>query len=232
MEYCHAPSLHHSIAPPLHRNPSPARWPGGLLIGAGLLALTMTGCGPSSDKTAKQSATNAAAPRVLAKTNRAPRLRPGVRTNLPPAAGASRCARTNCRARRRQGCATWRQGARPMPPAVARAGARHKRRPGRWREGRDCRNHTQSANQPRVLPGRRRRVRLPVSGRGAGRQAVEGKGREGRQSGATGDSGRGRGQAGQAKGGKSQPSIPATCSRSAPRHGSFGNSTPGAGGLC
>jgi hypothetical protein len=47
----------------------------------------MTGCGPSSDKAAgKQSGTNAAAPRVLAKTNQVPPFRPGVRTNLPPIA--------------------------------------------------------------------------------------------------------------------------------------------------
>jgi hypothetical protein len=53
------------------------------LIGAALLAVTLTGCGPSSGTTAKPSATNSAAPQVLAKTNRALPMRPGIRTNLP-----------------------------------------------------------------------------------------------------------------------------------------------------
>ena len=75
------------------------------MIAAVLLLLPMTGCGPSSDKTAKQSATNPAATRVLAKTNLPPRLRPGVRTNLPPS-----LARVT--------------GGDNFPPAVARPGAK------------------------------------------------------------------------------------------------------------
>jgi hypothetical protein len=89
-----------------------------LLIAAALLVLPMTGCGPSSDKTAKQSATNAAATRLQSKTNQAPRLRPGVRTNLP--AGLARAAaRTNFPP------AVARPGAKAPPPAtVARGGVR------------------------------------------------------------------------------------------------------------
>jgi hypothetical protein len=103
------PALHHSIA---------SRLAGVLLIVAGLLVLTMTGCGPSSDKTARQSATNAAATRALAKTNQAPLSRPGVRTNLPPAL-ARAAARTNLPP------AVARPGAKSPPPgAVARAGAK------------------------------------------------------------------------------------------------------------
>jgi hypothetical protein len=107
--YCATPSLHHSIA---------SRLAGVLLIVAGLLVLTMTGCGPSSDKTARQSATNAAATRALAKTNQAPLSRPGVRTNLPPAL-ARAAAGTNLAP------AVARPGVKAPPPgAVARAGAR------------------------------------------------------------------------------------------------------------
>jgi hypothetical protein len=103
------PALHHSIA---------SRLAGVLLIVAGLLVLTMTGCGPSSDKTARQSATNAAATRALAKTNQAPLSRPGVRTNLPPAL-ARAAARTNLPP------AVARPGAKAPPPgAVTRAGAK------------------------------------------------------------------------------------------------------------
>ena len=56
------------------------------LVGAALLVVTLTGCGPSSGKKEKQSATNAAASRLLARTNQVPPARPGIRTNLPPAA--------------------------------------------------------------------------------------------------------------------------------------------------
>ena len=61
-----------------------SRLAGRLLIGAALLALMLTGCGPSSDKTGKQSATNAAAPPTVAKPNPGPLLRPGAKTNPPP----------------------------------------------------------------------------------------------------------------------------------------------------
>jgi hypothetical protein len=62
-----------------------------VLIGTSVLALTLAGCGPSSDKTAKPSATNAVAPRVLVKTNQPPAPRPGIRTNAP--AGPNRAVR-------------------------------------------------------------------------------------------------------------------------------------------
>ena len=104
MEYCFTPPPHHSITPSLHRSLA-AHLTGVLLITVGLLVLTMTGCGPSSSKTASQSATNAVATRALAKTNQAPLSRPGVRTNLPPAL-ARAGAGTN------------------LPPAVARPGAK------------------------------------------------------------------------------------------------------------
>ena len=109
MECCSSPSCHHSVA---------ARLAWRLVIGAGLVVLTMTGCGPSSDKTGRQSGTNAAAGRVPAKTNQAPLLRPNARTNLPP--GLARAtARTNFSP----------EGARPgvkapPPAAVARVGAK------------------------------------------------------------------------------------------------------------
>jgi hypothetical protein len=85
MEYPPAVSIHHS-ATPFHHHPSGGRLVELALVGALLLAVTLTGCGPSSSKTGKQSATNAAALRMLAKTNLVPPLRPGVRTNLPPTA--------------------------------------------------------------------------------------------------------------------------------------------------
>jgi hypothetical protein len=88
-----------------------------LLVGAGLLVLTLTGCGPSSGTTGKQSATNAAAPRVLAKTNQALPLRPGFRTNLPPAAARASARPMPAPAAVRTATKT------NTPPAVARAGA-------------------------------------------------------------------------------------------------------------
>lgn len=88
------------------------------MIAAVLLLLPMTGCGPSSDKTAKQSATNAAATRVLAKTNLPPRLRPGVRTNLPPSVARVTGGNNFPPAVARPGTKA------PSPAAVARGGAR------------------------------------------------------------------------------------------------------------
>jgi hypothetical protein len=64
-----------------------SRLGGRLLALGGVLALTLTGCGPSSGKSGTASATNAATSRTLAKTNQVASPRPGVRTNLPPAAG-------------------------------------------------------------------------------------------------------------------------------------------------
>ena len=107
------------------------RLAGRLLIGAGLLAVTMTGCGPSSDKAGKPSGTNAAAPRALAKTTPAPAARPGVITNLAPAnslaaaktnATAAAAARTAAKAKAAQ--AAGKPAARTnAPPTVARTGA-------------------------------------------------------------------------------------------------------------
>ena len=85
MEYCNTPAPHHSIT---------SRLAGLALVATALLAVTMTGCGPSSDKAGKQPATNAAAPQASAGTNQAPALRLVVKTNLPPAA-ARAAARTN-----------------------------------------------------------------------------------------------------------------------------------------
>ncbi len=89
LEDRNVPPRHHPINPPIHQSISPSlasRLAGLLPLGVALLALTLTGCGPSSSKPGKQSATNAAASRALAKTNQAAFSRPGVRTNLPPAA--------------------------------------------------------------------------------------------------------------------------------------------------
>jgi hypothetical protein len=88
-----------------------------LLLASGLLALTLTGCGPSSGKTGKQTVTNAVAPRALGRINQAAPLRPGVRTNLPPL--ASRPA-----ARVSPASATPRPASRTnAAPALARTGA-------------------------------------------------------------------------------------------------------------
>jgi Na+-transporting methylmalonyl-CoA/oxaloacetate decarboxylase gamma subunit len=76
---------HHSTSSLLHHCLT-ARLAGLALVGAALMAFTLTGCGPSSGKTGKQSATNAAALRMLGRTNQASPLRPGLRTNLTAAA--------------------------------------------------------------------------------------------------------------------------------------------------
>jgi len=102
----------------------------GLLIGVGLLGVTMTGCGPSSAKAGKQPATNAAAPQAFTRTNQAPVLRPVVRTNLPLAA-ARAAVRTNAgpvaaRAATKTRAAQAAAGAAAkanVPPVVARTGA-------------------------------------------------------------------------------------------------------------
>jgi hypothetical protein len=113
MEYGNTPPLHHSTTPPLHHSGTPCsgrsltRRLAGLAVAAGLLAATMTGCGPSSDKAGKQPATNTAAPQAFARRNQGPVLRPVLRTNLPPAA-ARAAARTN------------------LPPATARAVAKNR----------------------------------------------------------------------------------------------------------
>src|SRR5271169_5251230 len=74
------------------------RLAGRLLIGAGLLAVTLTGCGPSSDKAGKSSGTNAAAPQALAKKIPAPGARPGGITNLA-SANSLAAAKSNAAAR-------------------------------------------------------------------------------------------------------------------------------------
>src|SRR5664280_1289918 len=88
-EYCRARILQNSNTPLLHHPSAPrsSHFPalclaGRLLIGSALLAVTMTGCGPSSDKAGQQAATNAAASRTLAKTNTAVARRPSVITNI------------------------------------------------------------------------------------------------------------------------------------------------------
>ena len=78
---CNTPSLQQTITP----RSCPSRLAGRILVGLSLLALILTGCGPESGKAGKQSATNAVAPRLLAKTNPAPTFRPVARTNRPPA---------------------------------------------------------------------------------------------------------------------------------------------------
>jgi hypothetical protein len=85
MEYSKTLPIH-QFASSLAHNTITARLARLGLVGAALLVVTLTGCGPSSGKTEKQSATNAAAPRMLARTNQVPPARPGVRTNLSPAA--------------------------------------------------------------------------------------------------------------------------------------------------
>jgi hypothetical protein len=91
----------------------------------------MTGCGPSSDKASKQSGTNAAAPRALAKANPAPAARPGVIQNLP-VPGPLAAARTNAAAaaaaraaaKAKAAQAAGRPAARTNAlPTVARTGA-------------------------------------------------------------------------------------------------------------
>src|ERR1017187_3593828 len=92
---CNHPMLSHASALPFVRSPR-LRLTRRLVVAAALLTVTMSGCGRSSDKAGKPLGTNAAtvAPRVVAKTNQALAMRPGVRTNLPP--GAPRAAaRTN-----------------------------------------------------------------------------------------------------------------------------------------
>jgi hypothetical protein len=63
-----------------------------VVLGAGLFVLTLAGCGPSSDKTAKQAGTNAvtAVQHTVARTNhqeapKPPGVRPGVKNSPPPA---------------------------------------------------------------------------------------------------------------------------------------------------
>jgi hypothetical protein len=89
-----------------------------LLIAAGLLVLTVTGCGPSSGNAAKQSATNAAAKRLLVKTNQAALLRSGGRTNLLPVAARPSVKTPPPGAVARAG------GKTNVAPTVARTGAR------------------------------------------------------------------------------------------------------------
>jgi hypothetical protein len=87
------------------------------LVGATLLVVTLAGCGPSSGKAGKQSATNAAALRMLARTNQVPPLRPGVRTNLPPGATPATAKVPPSSAAVRPSAGT------NAAPAVARTGA-------------------------------------------------------------------------------------------------------------
>lgn len=130
VEYRNTPPLHHSTTPLWQLSPM-LRRAGRLLMGAGLMAVTMTGCGPSSDKGGKSSETSTTALRTLVKTNAARAERPGVTKNLPsPAslaaaksnAAASFAARTAARMKAAQDAA--RIAARTnASPAVARTGA-------------------------------------------------------------------------------------------------------------
>jgi hypothetical protein len=100
------------------------RLTGRLVVAAALLAVMMSGCGRSSDKAGKPLGTNAAtvAPRVMAKTNQALAMRPGVRTNLPP--GAPRAAARTNAAQAKAPQMSPRPGAKTnAPPTVARTGA-------------------------------------------------------------------------------------------------------------
>jgi hypothetical protein len=132
MEHCNASTLHYPGTPRFGRSLA-LRLAGRLAVAALLLAVTMTGCGPASDKAGKPSGTNAAkvAPRAVARTNQPPALRPGIITNLTPAtplaagkenAAAAAAARAAAKARAAQG------KAQPAvktntPPTVARIGA-------------------------------------------------------------------------------------------------------------
>ncbi len=104
MEYCIAPSAPRSTTSP-RRDSRVSHLAGVLLIVAGLSVLTTTGCGPASDKTARQSTTNAPAATALAKTNRASLSRHAAKTNVTPVL-ARAAARTN------------------LPPAAARPGTK------------------------------------------------------------------------------------------------------------
>jgi len=68
-------------SPAPHRSIT-SRLAGRLLLGIGLLAFTLTGCGPASDNAGKAAGTNAVAPRKGAATNAASLRQPGARTNL------------------------------------------------------------------------------------------------------------------------------------------------------
>jgi hypothetical protein len=130
VEYCTPTPPHHSITPSLHHS-VPFRLAGLALAAAALLVVTMTGCGPSSDKTGKPSGTNAAivAPRVVVKTNPAAALRPGPKMIVAPASPLA-AGRTNAAARAALAAkakvvhATAPPGAKTnAPPTVARTGA-------------------------------------------------------------------------------------------------------------
>ena len=126
LESCSTPALRDPGAPRFVRSPR-LRLAGRLLIGAGLLAVTMTGCGPSSDKVGKQSGTNGAAPQALAKTTPAPAARPGVITNLA-SANSLAAAKTNAAARAAAKAKAAQAAGRPAgttnaAPTVARTGA-------------------------------------------------------------------------------------------------------------
>jgi hypothetical protein len=106
---------------------------GRLVVAAALLAVTLTGCGRSSDKAGKPLGTNAvtvASPAVT-KTNPAPALRPGVNTNLvrgtSPAAVRANIAATaaaQTAARMNAAKAAPRPGAKTNAPlTTARTGA-------------------------------------------------------------------------------------------------------------
>ena len=115
MDHCSALKPQHSITPSLM-----SRWTGLGLVGVALLVMTITGCGPSSDKAGKPSGTNAAkaAAQVTAKTNQAPASRSGVVTNSAPTTPLT-LARANAAAR----AGTKANAPQVAPPPAARTNA-------------------------------------------------------------------------------------------------------------
>ena len=133
MEDCNTPTRQHFGMAHFGRALT-QRLAGRLVVAAALLAVTLTGCGRSSDKAGKPLGTNAVtvASPAVAKTNPAPVLRPGVNTNLlrgtSPAAVRANIAATaaaQATARMNAAKAAPRPGAKTNAPlATARTGAR------------------------------------------------------------------------------------------------------------
>jgi hypothetical protein len=96
-----------------------------LIVGAGLLALALSGCGPAAKKTAGPSlATNAPAvpPKAAARTNPVPTARVAAKTNLSPAAVRAALRTNAVAAAVRSGAKT--NAATAALPAGAKAGSR------------------------------------------------------------------------------------------------------------
>ena len=227
-----------------------------LLIGAGLLAAIMAGCGPSSDKAAKQPATNAPAPQVLPGPARLRSCGPSPRRIIrpplgerPPVEPPSRLTWLWRRREPRPDERSSRAGAygRPAEPrfgcrasrrrtnarlAVARTGASTNAAPAASAASRIAAKVRSLQTNPAFYPALGvgvlclclavvLLVRLFKSEGPEDGEAPRRRRRRPRRPGAAGQ-----------KEAERSPSIPATCSRSAPRRGSFGNSTPADGALC